>query len=314
MKNPSLNFFVEKWVRWQFGKREFGLKRGQTSNINDVITAINNGEEAYLSVFSMQQLENNAYDTIFIDIDTGEDGLKKFYDAVDIIPSRLYFSGAKGFHIYFDLRTPIIGRERYKYSVIKFVEENNLENIVDKAVVGDVRRMARVVGSINAKSGLRMIELNPNIFPLNYRELSAEGKSYASVYEYLYEKELFERDHGVIKEGEAYSPKKIFEDKYYPACIINAINLLVNVGELDHKERLTLALFLLKNGEEEKLREILKFANDYKPSYTDYQVNYLKKRNYSIYKCENIPSTICPFKDKRDCPFYPSLNHVWVKK
>ena len=58
--------------------------------MNDLINHLQ-GVDDYLAVFSMREIFNETFDTIFFDIDSGFDGLVKFMSQVKLPPSRLYF-------------------------------------------------------------------------------------------------------------------------------------------------------------------------------------------------------------------------------
>lgn len=308
---------ISEWMRGDKFLREFSLSRIFVYNMNDLINHLQ-GVDDYLAVFSMREIFNETFDTIFFDIDSGFDGLVKFMSQVKLPPSRLYFSGNKGFHVYYDLKKPIVGHKLYSLASKLIVNKYNLKDIIDNSVVGDVRRIARLVGTVNSKSGKYMIKLNSggNYSSDEILKLAVDNKSadVGGVQKYEISEIVDINEIKNVAETDSYVfiKGKIFR-RYaeYPKCIHNAMVSLLNTGELNHVERLVLAGFLLANDDEDLLRWILKFAHDYDSHYTNYQIEYLKRKQFKIYKCANIPSTICPYSDKKKCPYYPSLNMIF---
>lgn len=299
--------------------REYSLKRRVVKSFDEIKDSWT-GVDEYLSVFNAEQVGKEVFDTIFFDIDRGYKEYLELVRLLGLMPSRLYYSG-RGYHVYYDLVSSIEGKERYKAIVKEIVDKYRLENIVDRAVIGDVRRMARVPFSINSKTGRYMIMLRSDAVYSEDRiirlatvgafEIFDSGRKYS-----LSDFGISLGEVGRVERNSVSNMQNsgavVLKSQEYPDCIKNAIALLQETGELDHVERLTLAMFMIRNGEANKLYELLKaYAKDFKEGYTRYQINYIRNRNLKIYKCSNIPDTICPYKNKKECPFYPSLNIVF---
>ena len=307
---------LNRWMRLRNPfPREYGLKRTVVNSLDDII-ANWKGVDEYLSIFSKKQIEKEELDTLFFDIDTGYKGYLCFIKKIKKLPSRLYFSG-RGIHVFYDLKQSIVGRKVYREFARAVMDSYNLKDIVDSSVVGDVMRMARVPHSINSRSGLYMIELNPKV---RYTESMITRLAIWNVIidndepiKYLPDDfKIVEKSIADFEDGVHVRVKVFKKPNDYPPCIKQAISLLKATGALDHAERLVLAMFLVRNEDDKYLFELMRdYAKDFKMDYTKYQINYIKMRNLNIYRCSNIPGVICPYANRRTCKFFPTLNKVW---
>ena len=138
----------------------------------------------YVSVYQIMLQESKIplIDRIFLDFDAGEESLSncleevlsfsKFLESLGVNPLAV-FSGMKGFHIYFffdpvELKHP-------KESITKLVdliihryekEYNTKIKYLDRKVIGDIRRLARIPYTVHEKSKRAAIivrDLNTNI-------------------------------------------------------------------------------------------------------------------------------------------------------
>ncbi|MEM0143004.1 MAG: hypothetical protein QXL94_03515 [Candidatus Parvarchaeum sp.] len=271
--------------------------------------------DEYLSLFNLRERFYDSYDTLAFDIDGKNGGTIEAREKLDLFKrqfpfeGRLYFSGV-GFHYFVDLKKPILGKKNYKSFSTALYKQYSLENIVDRAIVGDVSRMLRAPLSINSKSGLKAI-------PIDYEETKhklPQNYEYCKQKTTLYEVEEFDIQEEIVNKS---FEKKVVKGKgdwksvygMYPPCILMSIKLLKETGELDHNERIHLASFLLNVNDEKTLREALKTANDYSESISNYQIEYIKARHLKSFSCKNISEDICPYyKHQRNCTFYPSIN------
>ena len=88
----------------------------------------------------------------------------------------------------------------------------------------------------------------------------------------------------------------------YPQCVLNAVDELVQTGELDHEERLFLSTYLVNRMDVKSAIDVIKVAKDFSYSKTLYQVNWLKNSGYKPCKCDKIIEMgLCQNK----CVLYP---------
>lgn len=149
-------------------KRRFNIFNGFQS---DSMKRIYNGKKnIYTSVYWYKGNEPkpfNAYiDKIFLDFDPGED--MKFFDNVKTVAKYLHnlninfeirFSG-RGFHLFVQIDTSKTLKNP-KFAIRKWVKElhNKTNTTSDMAVVGDLRRVCRLLGTKNLKTHLYCIAL-----------------------------------------------------------------------------------------------------------------------------------------------------------
>ena len=168
--------------------KEFYIQQRAKINCNDYdyekfyIDLYNGKKHIYESLYCFEDdidNKNAIVDKVFLDFDAKGD----FFNNAKIISKYLYdkdikfcirFSG-RGFHIFISLNhiklsNPALAIRNY---VTKLHEKNNTES--DMAVVGDLRRLRRVLHTINVKSHLYCI-------PISYYDL--QNKTYKEIQEY----------------------------------------------------------------------------------------------------------------------------------
>jgi hypothetical protein len=308
-----------EWRIWTRGRiadeREFGLRR-VPGNGYDGLKERWTGVDEYAAIFSREQIAKAEYDTIGMDVDAhnGEDWRVKarmILSRVSIQPSRLYVTG-RGVHMYWDLEVPIHGTGLYKQVVAAIVCKWGIRDLVDTHVVGDVRRVMRLPGSRNSKGGvcMRVDGLDgfwdPNLSQELPDSLATKDpeKVEITIHEAAGVAEGMERTFAPNPEA-----KHVFNESAYPPCIRVGIKTMMETGELDHQERLHLFSFLVQNDEQQKGWNLLKeYAGDFNAGISEYQLNYLREKNMNPFKCANVPMTICPYANKRDCVYWPSIS------
>lgn len=179
-------------------------------------------KDLYLSVYQYKDNvsgKNAIVDVIFLDFDYDEE--LKFFDDVRTVAKFLHdcdysfcirFSG-KGFHIFIDLYP---SKHNTKVAIRNWVkdmhEKTNTKS--DPAVIGDLRRVSRMLGSINLKTHLYCI-------PVSYAELMS----------FTYE--------GICEMAKKYTPKNtsflayddvIYGDNYHYG------NHFLSLAEFDKQE------------------------------------------------------------------------------
>ncbi len=303
---------IYEWAREEPFPREVGLDRVIVKNEEEFKKHLRS-TDMYASIFNLNQLFYEKYDVLFFDLDGKNGGIDESYSKlqwflknVDYKVSRAYFSGV-GFHVYIYLKKPILGRDTYKDFSKKFIEANSLSELVDHSAVGDVRRVARLPGTVNSRSSLKMVEISPQD---SKDAVLQRAKEYKPFRPPRVDSFIFDVSSATQVKQDTF-PETVSWTGIYPPCILNAENFLCELGELGHSGRIHLASFLLKIGREDELRKYLKMANDYNKYITEYQIDYLKKTNYMPFACKNVVNEICSYSaDKKKCPFYP---HIFSK-
>ena len=299
---------VREWLRVPDVPRQYGLKREHINGLSDIIKKWN-GIDEYASLFSLSQRAYHKYDVIALDIDgnTSQESFEKYQiikNKLHHLITRSYFSG-RGFWVFIDLDEDINTKEIYKMVCRQIVSDYGLEKMVDGHIVGDISRMARIPSSKNGKSGLFMVRLRGDESLEEILDKSKNNISYMGEVKKVHVKVDFTVEERNYERG-IINP--VMWQGAYPSCIYNAETILEEIGELKHTNRLHLASFLLWIDKEDELWKYIKQANDYRFDITKYQIEYLKNNGLKPYGCDKIVVEICPFKDKHECPFYPSIN------
>lgn len=260
------------------------------------------------------------YDTLFLDFD-GRGDIRDVFDEAKQMYSvlgggRLYFSGRKGFHLYIDLKPVYLGS--IYASVLNEWAKQFKTKYLDLKSLKDRKRMARVVYTKHVKSGLYMIpiDVSDNVAGIISKAMNPSETAYSyAVKENTSISDELRKIYANVKESEKkitqilVKPMRITEAEM-PPCVRIGIETLKKTGELDHYARFHVVNYLLQigipEGEVEKL--FAKYAKDYDPSKTEYQVEYLRRRDMKPFNCKNaIAMGICPLEMPELCPYYPSI-------
>jgi hypothetical protein len=308
------------WTRGHINdKREFKIPRRPGDGF-DWLKANWAGVDEYAAVFSDQQINGSSFDTILMDVDAHAEGecwqtkVKELLGKCEVPPSRLYTTG-RGAHLYWDLESPIEGTGRYKQVVASLVKKWDIGKLVDSHVVGDVRRMARLPMSKNSKGGY-MVRIDESAIdePLDNMMVFLNAGGVAVETLTAKEPRTVVIVVGESKDAEReFSPspaaQHLYEESAYPPCIRVGIKTMMQTGELDHTERLHLFSFLVQNGEKQKGWNLLKdYAGDFNPAISEYQLGYIERMNLNPFKCSRVPNTVCPYVERRDCAYWPSIS------
>ena len=289
-------------------------------------------KDCYVSVFSDWQIANKVFDTIFLDIDgeTSEESFEKYEKIKQKISgysSRCYFSG-RGFHVFLDME-PLVFKD-FCGTVRQWVFNQGLDRLVDKKVI-DVRRVSRLPFNINSKTGMFCIPVSKDdvlkeIIRRAKIGQGGEGKELKLADNDSLRRQLEFIDRNRKSFTGSSGSSKVDVEGYFkgnmeiskmPPCIQNMIKIAVRTGELDHEERLTLGIFLTKLWGIEKIKKFFKnIFRDYNESITSYQLLYLKRKNYNVFKCERIrqmTEKYCQFNKAEECCFAPSINYFFKR-
>lgn len=323
---------IESFERWarkeEVGRifpREIGIPREIANDEVDYIGYVTgrNRVDCHASVFSNWQIMRREFDTIFLDIDDHVDGLKgayaKLQEVVDLLDGyefRCYATG-RGFHLY--LVFDMTNIEDFGWAVRVWAKEKGILDYVDSAVLGDIRRMARLPETVNSAAGLECVEINVSSDYNSIKEAMKNGIS--TIVEVGKNSGLGNELLQCEKKHRRGRKKKVrknyaltFDLKDMPSCMKEGINRLFATGELEHFWRVALAIFLLKVWGFDKTKELFRMAaSDFNEGKTDYQLRYIKNRGFYTYSCKKLKMMgICSFSDLKDCPFYLASNG-WIE-
>jgi hypothetical protein len=297
---------IEHLTRWlrvkdieQAFPREAGLKRDiavtPEAFMEYVYGCIEEMKDCYASVFSIRQIRENRYDTIFLDVDNHDDAdkLRSKLDEYGF-EYREYDSG-RGRHFYLDFEEEYL--PEYKSGVREFVVKVlKVNDIVDMHVVGDVRRMARVPMTYNTRVGKFSTVINDNVglnkeLPKIIKELGKLSNTITRV----------DSDKCNMKTIEMFKGSKL------PLCIEDLINKAIREQHLQHHERLIVATFMLTRYTKSEVREIFKLCSDYNKVVTDYNLSWIIEKGYMPYSCDKIKSYgLC----RKICEYYPWMGKI----
>lgn len=304
MHEQLLRYWLRRWdeARW------VGIKRRVVNSWTDVVRYLEEEPkyvDKYASIFSFYQIENKLFDVIFLDVDVRNGEGRDIYRGTvrqlleyGIEPD--VYSSGRGYHIY--IRFPEMQFGDYRYVARKFVGDflgldrymtrAGVKDGIDRTVVGDVKRIARLPGTVNSKSG-------------SVVDLLVRGRVSSEVGRIL--KELDSEREYVVYTDDVEEEYLLVDDVKFPPCIESSIKRLMETGELDHEERLNMSSFLIHvKGYEYVYSLFRKYARDFRPSVTSYQLRWIMRNRYKPYSCKRLKAFgLCP----RTCEFYPWM---WI--
>jgi hypothetical protein len=244
--------------------------------------------DCYASVFSESQIKENLFDTILFDVDTGVADVLfvgKMLEKRGLFP-RVYYTSYGHAHLYCDFEPTVI--KEYGDRCRLFAKELGIFDVVDKKVLGDKRRMARIPKTVNTKTGEIMeeaVNFSYKVSRLGEYLNSLEVKSFSS------------NNHDFSFNGESANN----EDVQYPDCVLDCVEKLAKTGRLRHEERVFLGSYLVHVMSVDEAVEIFKCASDYNWK-SRYYLQWFVDRRYNCYKCDRLKEmNIC----SRKCALYP---------
>jgi len=335
---------LELWEVHCKGKypREFGAKSGKFTRNHGVINvkALYNFvsmwdfRDTYVSVYSFEKWHEASeirkltarIDTLFIDIDHEEDPKIAFREAKklveylierkNVIP-RVYFSGAKGFHVFIDFPEVdlFFKQDSIRFAVSRLASKLGLK-CIDYQVV-ELARLSRLPLTVNSKTGYKCTPIDPVKFlkldydsiihfcKRNYNKIEVhESKDFADLMRRIdillitqsatLEAKRKKSEPVQLKKGngnwrrrriEYYA--KVLREKGYlsldPLIVkIHSRNPHVqkydNPGVIEHIARVHLVLLCIEEGlSDEEIHEIFKHAKDYNREKTQYYIEYNRR-------------------------------------
>lgn len=290
-------------------------------SLSEIMNFCKHNKDVYINLFSDWQKEQHVYDMIFLDIDN-EDLQTSICSAIKIVVAlevadiheyNMYFSGSKGFHIYIQMEPTLLNN--YRVAVMGFLKGLNILDLLDK-VVFEPNRVTRVPYSINSKTGMRCVPVTdildvelcdlPNI-QCEEQILKPNENLGKRVKEFDSEKR--EESSPMMASSK---PSEMFSDVLlYPECITEMVDDAMDGVHLNHVQRMEMAKFLLHvHGHDiEKVSKYFEKQDNYIPSKTQYQLNYISSRDLKMLNCQSMDDQgLCPMKDQHECPFAPTLN------
>lgn len=293
-----------------------------SSQFVDFLKSNNGKKHCFMGLFSRMQRVCKIYDTVFFDIDapTLDEASKKAHTVLDAMKAafrdaspRIYFSGKKGYHIYYDIEPTYL--QSYKGSVYAIVMQLKLKDCIDCQVISDnilcrlpytmhmstklmcIPILARHVGYTKR---LMAMAINPEIHDIVNRRTSAKLANALR----SYNKDEEEKD--AAKQARVAD---VSEDPV-PLCVSSSYNRLIN-GTAEHPHRIFLAMYMINSGAGvDCAMSAFKSAPDFVMKQTRYQVNYTDRKKLKVYGCRTlIRNDVCPLDaDTRClCSWFPNI-------
>lgn len=292
--------------------------------VNDVMDFIKFIEafdiDCYTSVYSQWQQVNSVYDTIPLDIDGKNIGesYDKYVKVSEILNDQKLrrVCSARGFHIYVDYKP--VSFKNYPEAVRRWIKDKGLEDLIDVRVSVDVRRVLRVLYTINSKVNLFAVPISENddldrikdriklgwgasVKPIEWNDDIREDLE-------KFDGQAREVGRGKIKGTDYFNGKTNVSD--FPPCIREIMKDATMTDKMRNVGRMILGMFLVKVWDYDKVVQFYSRMSNYNERKTFFQINNMMEKDYNIYSCDNISvmSEYCHYKDDFDkCPFYPNI-------
>jgi hypothetical protein len=319
--------FFEEWFGAHAGReifyaeqktREFIEKSGEL--IQYVQDRNKNGQPAYASVQPYQARDQPfGLEKLFFDFDCEENTEKAWKEAASFSEALIQyykvlpfvtFSGNKGYHVYVFLSSTVpfspsrlgIIKEVYGLVQEKILKGFKFETL-DPAVLGDIKRLARVPFSVHEKTGkvccpvsLSHQFITPRSLEI-YRDFGLNPSVLKTVSDEL-ETEKNWRKASPRKK----TPFKLKDSENIRPCIKNAVSLHMERGE-GHLMRLAVAIeHLCMGASTDQIVELFRGQSDFNESKTRYFVEDALRKRYKPFKCRTIRSL--GFCLGNSCPVY----------
>lgn len=307
-----------------------------------------NNTNCYCQIFSNKQIADSTFDTVYIDIDVHDENVpyeKRINEGYGILKtvlhnihkcgykeSRVYFTG-RGFAVYIDFDAiKFNSRSGYRFAVRAFLMEAEVFKSLDSSVLGDVERVARLPNTKNGNTAdMYCVQVNPYWTLDQMVEASKACKGYEDIQNKDNDfakrlKQIEENGNGLFNtvEGVDIERTPVYgghtQYKNFPKCMQGFYDEITGTGELDHYERINLAIYMMRIWGYEKAKKVLSWANDYNENKTDYQMRYLMSKNMRVYACKKMQQSFtkkgkcwCPYSNMRECAAY-RMSKGWIEK
>jgi len=293
-------FWVD-WFGWYAGREGGDPYRKWIYIPKDFIAFIRDCERlrkpCYLSVQPFKKRDEvYGLDRLFFDFDCKDDPNKAWRDASDFVENlkRFYnitpllvFSGRKGYHVYIFLWETIEFKPSQQHllkPIYSLLQEKLLKGLdyptLDREVIGDVKRLARVPYTTHEKSGLKChpVTLKQQklwVFSLDgYRR---HGIQEAFFFFFVEEAKLQKK----LNETHQKTPRRHINFKRMRPCLLEALDN----PQLDHKTRVAIVAEAYRAGLSIKEIEALFLKqSDFNLEQTEYQIRHVIEGGYKPFR------------------------------
>jgi len=271
---------------------------------------------SYMSVAVYSQRDSpSAIDRLFYDFDSKDleaawreaqefsRALERRYGCRPLIT----FSGRKGFHVYAFLEKPYRGsRLREVYAELQAMTLRGLElQTLDRAVIGDVKRLSRIPYTVHEESGAPCIPVDHRGKPLLIDASSLWALRHRGIPWGVVEIALSHVEERAEAEGVRRIRSGGFKSRRLRAIGIRPClqRILEEEPEPDHLIRVALVAELHAEGYgPEGIAQLFHRFRDYDPRETRYQVGHIIRGRYHPFKCSTLQALgVCLGPE---CPLY----------
>lgn len=308
---------LRNWNNIQLFPRDYGLYRTEVYKKEYLFLLSSQYDKmnCYAGVYSNRQIEENIYDTLFLearevsqdtkvnldDVIADRDMLRAIFERHGI-GCRFPYSGGRSYHFYLDF--PPMFVSNLSAMARNFVYDLDIVDLLDMHTVGNKRSMSRIVHTYNEKHGKYSIYSMADDANVLEEEAILGSMKIPPV------RELIETDilkYLKVEEAEyrmeLLKPAKIAFNGTYPDCVLNIMSKLAMEHHATHNERIHLTAYLHRFGHSvEEIVNSFRDASDFVPSIAEGQVLGLISSNYNPFSCKRVKKEmhdICPFSDKK---------------
>jgi len=228
------------------------------------------------------------------------------------------YTGNQSYHFYVNFEPIML---KYAQRKVKGWVRNLPVDFLDYQVTGDLGRLGRPPYTYHTKTGQFSCVIPNTIFGRSLEEINKTTQHLSTNHEVIQPQfhdhmnvlcDLLKIEITPIERRDALTRHKGGE-KNYPPCIQSCLEHLKTTGELTHFRRLHLTAFMNKIRKTTVFvrRLYKKYAKDYNPRTTTYQIERIFRAYLKCYSCANfIAMKACPLPNKlqESCPYWPSIN------
>jgi hypothetical protein len=296
------------WNNLPLFPREFGLQRNEVykSQYLFLLSKWYNKEDCYTSVYSEGQLEQEIYDTLFLEARDETDSLEQVLMDRDMIRGafqkhgiacRSPLSGGRSCHFYVDF--PPIPVPNLSAMARNFVTEMDIVDLLDMHTVGNRRSMARIPYTYNKRA---------DRFAVYYDGSDPMELEFVSINGIMPEQPIMQlQDTNILKflrpdddyDTELLKPAEVAFNGMYPDCVLSILSKIRMYQHAGHEERMHLAAYMYKLGHSfDDIVNAFRGTTDFNPVVCEQQVRSIVGSGYKPYSCGRVKSQmsdICPY-------------------
>lgn len=330
---------VEREIKHSYPRYSLRLyprgMKGEIKNREELFKFMLLSKDAFVRLFSDDQLASRTYDCLFIDIDDADlevsmvklkQVLNKLNEA-NIYNYLINFSGSKGFHVYVWFEP--ISLYNYRKTVAMWLQKIGVLDLVDKGAI-EPHRNVRLPATKNGKSGFYCVTLGNHLEYSFKQVLKRSFNCKLADFDVKYnvglntvllhiDGQLAEKQvnsGGFNKRDITRGKSKMFTDiSCYPPCMRRLVMLALEGVDLNHIERLEMGKFLMRvfGGDVARVSKFYSKMSDYNPQITEYQLNYLYENCHKNLGCDRMDEHDLCCENKDICSFHPSMNKLLAK-